>query len=258
MSVSIDLNSVAVQMRAAEIRQRAERVRAEIESARGRRGGTAAVTLVAVTKTFPVEVAAAAMAAGLNDLGESRPQELRDKEPLLGSAARWHFIGPLQRNKVKYVVGRAALIHSLDSWELALAVQERAARQGVVQPVLLQVNIGEEEQKHGFAPAGGDGVGAVAARIAGLEHLRVRGLMTIPPATDAEGARRHFATLAALARELRAGGALPPEARELSMGMSNDFAVAVEEGATLVRVGSALFGPRPAKPPLKPGNPTGT
>lgn len=202
------------------------------------------VTLVAVSKTFPAEAIQEAMAAGQTLFGESRAQELRDKTPLVGEGASWHFIGSLQRNKVKYVVGRVAMVQSVDSLELARELDQRVrATQGgggpSPLPVLIEVHLGGEESKHGVEP---EQVLPLAHEIAKLPGLALRGLMTIPPwQEDPEHARPYFEQLAALAAKGRAEG-LP--LHDLSMGMSHDFEVAIACGATLVRVGTAIFGAR--------------
>jgi len=214
-----------------------ERITRAAESAGRRRGD---VTLVAVSKTFPPEVVSAAIAAGATDLGENRAQELKRKRAVLPRDVRWHFIGHLQSNKVRQVVG-CHLIHSVDRFGLAEAIDRRAAATGVVQDVLLEVNVSGESSKHGIEPPR---VTALAREVGGLEHVRLRGLMTMAPlAADPEAARPVFAEL----RELR--DALIAEWRDawhLSMGMTRDLEVAIEEGATIVRVGEAIFGPRDA------------
>lgn len=219
-------------------------VRERIERAAARRSRSGSdVTLVAISKTFPADVVRAAVAAGVTDLGENRAQELREKVSAVGGQARWHFVGHLQTNKVRYVVGNAALIHSVDRFGLAEAVARRARNMGLVQDVLVEVNVSREAAKQGVDPARAV---ALAEEISSLEGLAVRGLMTMAPLVgDAQETRPYFAELAEL------GGALVrrvPDAVELSMGMSRDFEVAVEEGATIVRVGEAIFGPRPARP----------
>jgi pyridoxal phosphate enzyme (YggS family) len=156
------------------------------------------------------------------------------------AALRWHFIGQMQRNKVKYVVGRAALIHAVDSESLARDIDSQAARRGIVQPVLLAVNLGGEAQKSGVPPARLEGLLAVVARLA---HVTCAGLMTMPPlARTPEDSRPYFRALA----ELRAAMATAERPLpELSMGTTDDFEIALEEGATLVRIGTAIFGARP-------------
>jgi pyridoxal phosphate enzyme (YggS family) len=217
-------------------------VRARIaaaERAAGRAEGE--VRLVAVSKKMTVDDVRAALAVGQVDLGESYGQELRDKRLALADAVpapRWHFIGPLQANKVKYVAGHVALVHSIDSIELL----DELERRGADQAVLVQVNVAGEAQKRGVAPAA---LPALLDHFATLAHVRCEGLMTVPPlADDPAEARPHFAALRAL-RERESSRTRPRvELRELSMGMSHDLEVAVGEGATLVRVGTAIFGLR--------------
>ncbi|HYO61670.1 MAG TPA: YggS family pyridoxal phosphate-dependent enzyme [Actinomycetota bacterium] len=197
------------------------------------------VTLVAVSKTWPAHVLADAVAAGVGVFGENRAQELREKVTALGDAARWHFVGPLQSNKVRHVVGTAELVHSVDRYGLAEAIARRAHTLGIVQDVLIEVNVAGEATKHGVEPAAAV---SLAEEVAALDGIAVRGLMTIPPrARDPEETRPYFRELVAL-RDLVARSV--PGATELSMGMSADFETAIEEGATIVRVGEAIFGPR--------------
>ena len=200
------------------------------------------VRLVAATKSVSVEAIREGLAAGLNILGESRLQEALPKiEALRGESVHWHFIGRLQRRKVRSVVGLFDLIHSVDSLELAQEIDRRAEQSGHRQAVLLEVNIADEATKAGFRP--GELI-ALLPELSRLSHMVVKGLMTIPPPTmDAEGARPYFRRLREMARRL--GQGVPGLSMdELSMGMSNDYVVAVEEGATLVRVGTAIFGTR--------------
>jgi pyridoxal phosphate enzyme (YggS family) len=181
------------------------------------------------------------VACGQVDFGENYAQELRDKSAVVAGAV-WHFIGPLQENKVNMIVGRAASIHTICREKILLAVERRAASLGIVQDVLVQVNTGAEPQKNGLAPAE---LGAFLRLFAGTPHVRCRGLMTLPPFDlDPEAVRPHFVELARLLGEARAQRLGNVELVELSMGMSGDFEVAIAEGATCVRVGSALFGPR--------------
>ena len=203
------------------------------------------VTLLAVSKLQPVDAIRAALRAGLVDFGESRAQELVQKvRALAGEPLRWHFVGRLQRNKVRDVVGTVALIHSVDRLELAADVAARARRLGVVQPVLVQVNAGDDPAKAGVPVA--DAAGLVAA-VCDLDGLRCEGLMTVPALDrDPRGA---FERLRGLRDDLVARH---PTVTHLSMGMSNDFEVAISCGATIVRVGQALFGPRPGTTPASP------
>jgi pyridoxal phosphate enzyme (YggS family) len=220
--------------------ERVAAVRSEIADACERSGRDASeVTLVAVAKTFPVDRVVAIIAAGVPDIGENRAQELKEKATVVGERAVWHFIGPLQTNKVRQVVGVAALIHSVDRYGLGEAIARRARSIGVVQDVLVEVNVGGESSKTGVEP---QRAVALARELSDLEGLRVKGLMAIPPQVeDAEDARAYF-------RDLRGLGAQLSQAIEgadhLSMGMSGDYHIAIEEGATLVRVGRAIFGPR--------------
>jgi pyridoxal phosphate enzyme (YggS family) len=189
----------------------------------------------------------AALGAGHQDFGESYAQELHKKMPIVTSVdhvvPRWHFIGPLQTNKVKLVAGQVALIHSLDSRALLAAIERRMAESGQVQDCLVQVNIVAEPQKRGVAPAE---LPALLDGFAETPHVRCVGLMLIPPlAAGPEAARPHFAALRRLRDGERARERPHVDLRELSMGMSHDFEVAVAEGATLVRVGTAIFGERP-------------
>ncbi len=201
-----------------------------------------AVRLVTVTKTVDAARVREAVAAGARILGENRVQEAREKITELGAIAEWHLIGRLQTNKAKYAVRLFGLIHSVDSLGLARELDRQAARAGKVQDILIEVSIAGEEQKAGAATSEAPGLVREAAK---LGNIRIRGLMTMPPlAEDPEAARPHFRRLRelgeAIARERIPGVSM----EELSMGMSGDFEVAVEEGATLVRVGTAIFGPR--------------
>ncbi|HYH10254.1 MAG TPA: YggS family pyridoxal phosphate-dependent enzyme [Thermoanaerobaculia bacterium] len=188
------------------------------------------VTLVAVSKTFPASDVAHAIAAGMTDVGENKVQEARDKRPSVTGSARWHLIGHLQSNKAKDAVRTFDVIQTVDSIELA----ERIARLAESpKEILLQVNVGREPQKSGVAA---EDVAALAKRIAALPELRLAGLMTIPPAGEAEEMRPYFRELRTMRDDLGL--------RELSMGMTDDFEVAIEEGATIIRVGRAIFGAR--------------
>jgi pyridoxal phosphate enzyme (YggS family) len=224
-----------------DLPERLDAVRLRIAAAAARVGrDAAAVRIVAVTKGHSLAVAREAAGAGLLDLGENRVQEAVAKmDAWSGAPVRWHLIGHLQRNKVKHAVGRFVLIHSLDSARLADAVEAEAAARGLVQDVLVEVNVAGEAQKTGCPPAD---VPALAAHASRLPHLRLRGLMTMAPFTDDAAVQRAaFAGLRQLRSRLTADGY---RLDELSMGMTNDFEAAVEEGATLVRLGTALFGER--------------
>ena len=217
-------------------------VRGRIERAAVAAGRDPAdVRLVAVTKTHPIEVVRAAVALGMEDLGENRVDELVAKHAEVG--ARWHLVGRLQRNKVRDVVGRAQLIHSVDRAALVDAIGRQAELRGIVQDVLVQVNVGEDPAKGGCSLAE---VEELVSYAAGTNGVRVVGLMTVPPlppdgADPAATARPYFRTL----REARDGlQDRHPELQELSMGMSDDLESAVQEDATMIRIGSALFGRR--------------
>lgn len=217
-------------------------VHGRIAAAARRRGAGPSVRLVAVSKRQPVGAIEVALAAGHRDFGENYAQELRDKRLIVGPMrARWHFIGPLQSNKVKYVVG-STLIHTVDRAKIVHAIDKRAVEEGVDQDVLIQVNVSGEASKSGVAP---DEVAALLDQFADLDRVRCRGLMTMPPAGPPEQARPCFVALRKLAERLAKTTRPRVDLVELSMGMSGDFEVAVEEGATLVRVGTAIFGARP-------------
>lgn len=219
----------------AEIREKI----AAAEQKAGRPAGS--VALLAVSKTFPVSDMMHAYADGQRLFGENRLQEAMEKMPAMPADCEWHLIGPLQRNKVRKALERNfALIEAVDSRKLAEAISRIAGELGKTARILLEVNVDGEESKHGFTPKELQEEWAV---LTALPHVEIRGLMCIPAPTETpEGARPAFAALRRLAETLRARGplALP----ELSMGMSHDYAVAVEEGATIVRVGSAIFGKR--------------
>ncbi len=201
-----------------------------------RRELPAGVTLVAVSKTQPASAIREAYAAGQRDFGENYAQEWREKADALADLPdlRWHFIGGLQTNKVKYLAGRVAFVHTVDREELARELSRRFGQKGAVARVFLEVNTGAEASKAGCAPAEAP---ALAAAIRALPALELVGVMAIPPPED--DPRPHFRALRALRDRLGLA--------ELSMGMSSDWRVAIEEGATFVRVGTAIFGARPPK-----------
>ena len=223
---------------AEQIAARLAQVRADVRAAAERSGRSASgITIVAVSKTFDDDAVRAARAAGHLDFGESRAQALTARlavDPPL--RARWHFVGRLQRNKVDQVVGRATLIHSVDRLRLAEAIAAQADKLGVVQRVLVQVNVTGDPAKAGVEP--GDAA-ALVSKVRGLAGVSCQGVMTIP-ALDAEP-REAFRELRELRDDLRSRF---PEVLHVSMGMSADYEIAVEEGATLVRIGTGIFGPR--------------
>jgi len=199
------------------------------------------ITLLAVTKTVDCPRIAEAMAGGLNILGENRVQELLSKYDSL-PAAKWHLIGHLQTNKVKYIIDKVAMIESLDSLSLAEEIDRRAAAAGLVMPVLVQVNIGEDEQKFGLPP---ERAVSFIREAALLKNIKIEGLMTIGPFyAEAERMRPIFAALRELFLLIGKLNILNVCMKYLSMGMSHDYHIAVEEGANVIRVGSALFGSR--------------
>lgn len=228
------------------VRANVAAVRERIARAAARSGRPAdTVTLIAVCKAFPRAYADAAVAAGVADLGENRVQEAREKFAAgRPPGARLHLIGTLQSNKAKLALDLFDVIHSVDRLDLAVLLSRLAGQRGQTIDVLAEANVSGEPTKHGFAPS--DLLAALPALVA-LPHLRWRGLMTIAPlGTPGEAARPFFATLAEL--RLRCQAVAGPAAfTELSMGMTEDFEVAIEEGATMVRIGRAIFGPRPPR-----------
>jgi PLP dependent protein len=222
------------------IQERLAAVRRRIETAAARSGRpSSAVTLVAVSKTMPAAAIREAVSAGVKILGENRVQEAREKIEALPGAVEWHLIGHLQTNKAKLAVGLFDCIHSLDSIRLAQELGRHAEEAGRRLRCLVEVNVGEETQKSGAAAAEVRPLLEAARR---LPQLSIQGLMTIPPfLPDSESVRPFFRRLRDLRDRLESEGWTLPD---LSMGMSHDFEVAIEEGATLVRIGTAIFGSR--------------
>ena len=219
-------------------------IRDRISNAAGRSGrGSADVTLVAVTKAHPIEAVQAALSHGLFDLGENRTEELEWKRAAVEEGrARWHMIGHVQRRKAPRLVGVADLVHSIDSVRLAERLSNAAVEAGKVVSVLVQVNTSGEESKAGFR---GAGLKDEVQRVLNLPGVEIRGLMTMAPLTDDEALlRRTFAGVRMLHEELRAVVGYCGD--HLSMGMTNDFEIAIEEGSTMIRIGTALFGKRMA------------
>ncbi|MDC0674287.1 YggS family pyridoxal phosphate-dependent enzyme [Nannocystis radixulma] len=228
-------------------------VRARIAAAVARRGPGLEPILIGVGKKQPAEAVIAARRAGLGDFGENYAQELVAKAEAVAAAVvppRWHFIGPLQTNKVRKVVGVGALVHTVDRPalvdELAREVARLRAGRGATTPleILVEVNVGDEAQKAGVSAAE---LPALLDLVAARPELRCVGLMAIPPEGEPEQTRPYFARLRELARREAAVARPGVELTHLSMGMSSDFEVAIEEGATMVRVGTAIFGPRPPR-----------
>ena len=224
------------------IRENLERVRETMRLACERSGRNVDdVTLIAVTKYVETARIAQAVAAGVTEIGENRAQEFTEKLTFYKqNHLRAHFIGQLQTNKVKYICGKADLIQSVDREPLLDAICTYAQKHDLVQDILIEVNIGHEAQKGGVLP---EDLDRLAERIAAQNHVRLRGLMCVPPATDKEAVRPYFRTMLQRYERLRtAYPDLPIDT--LSMGMSHDYDAAIEEGATMVRVGTAIFGPR--------------
>lgn len=197
------------------------------------------VQLVAVTKTVPVEKIEQAVNLGINVLGENRVQEALKKQPLLSANLKWHMIGHLQRNKVKDVIGKFDLIHSLDSLPLAMEIHKQCLKKGETANVLIQVNVAGETSKFGIKP---EQLNEFVSNVLELSTIKIKGLMTIAPFTsEPETVRPVFKRLRELKKQLSVMGLVT---EYLSMGMTNDFEVAIEEGANLVRIGSGIFGKR--------------
>lgn len=200
------------------------------------------ITLIAVSKTKPIPMLEEVYQEQIRDFGENKVQELTQKEEVLPKDIRWHMIGHLQRNKIKYIVDKTTLIHSVDSIRLAEAIHKEAQKKGIVADVLLEVNVAEEESKFGFSY---DEVLPALETLKTFTNIRIRGLMTIAPFVEnPEENRSVFASLKQLSVDIAKKNIDNIEVEILSMGMTNDFEVAIEEGATMIRVGTAIFGER--------------
>ena len=225
----IEYNLSVVEERIAAAAKRAGRLREEI-------------TLVAVSKTKPVSAIREAMRCGIRDFGENKVQELTEKYEQIAEPLRWHLIGHLQRNKVKYIIGRTVLIHSVDSFRLAAQIEEEAAKKDCDCDILIEVNVSGEESKFGVAP---ENLTVVVSDIAKLSHVHIRGLMTVAPfVEDPEENRSYFKKMHDLLIDIKSKNIDNVTMEALSMGMSNDYEVAIEEGATIVRIGTSIFGER--------------
>ena len=212
--------------------------RACIRSGRSRND----VTLIVVSKTKPVSMIEEVIGLGPRDFGENKPQELRDKYEVLPKDLRWHMIGNLQRNKVKYVVGRAVMIHSVNSEKLAEEIDKESEKHGLIMPCLVEVNMAHEETKQGIAP---EEAAELIRKISLLNNIRIEGLMTVAPyVADPELNRSCFRALRNLAVDIASENIDNTNMRHLSMGMTGDFEVAIEEGATMIRVGTGILGER--------------
>jgi pyridoxal phosphate enzyme (YggS family) len=225
------------------IKENLASVEKNIEQACSRSGrARSEVTLIAVSKTKPAEMVSEAYEAGARSFGENKPQEIRDKYPVLPQDIAWHMIGHLQRNKIKYIIDKVAMIHSVDSLRLAEAISREAVQHSLVMPVLIEVNVAGEESKDGIRP---DETEDLIRQISTLPGIEVHGLMTIAPFTeDAEQNRIYFRQLKKLSVDIAEKNIDNVYMRHLSMGMTGDYEVAIEEGATMVRVGTGIFGER--------------
>lgn len=200
------------------------------------------VTLIAVSKTKPVELLQEAYDAGVRDFGENKVQEICDKYDRLPSDIRWHMIGHLQRNKVKHIIDKVCMIHSVDSYRLAEEINIHAKKHKLVMPVLIEINIAQEQTKFGVSK---DDAMQLIEEAAHLDSIQIQGLMAVAPYVEnAEENRKYFRELAKLAVDIRAKNIDNVVMRVLSMGMTGDYAVAIEEGAAMVRVGTGIFGER--------------
>lgn len=212
----------------------------EAETRSGRKPGS--VQLIAVSKTKPVPMLRAAYDAGIRDFGENKVQEIVDKYPQLPDDIRWHLIGHLQTNKVKYIVDKVYMIHSVDSFKLAEEISRQAVKKDVVVDVLIEVNVAKEESKFGVMP---EDTEALCRKISELPNVHIRGLMTVAPfVDDAVQNRPVFCALRELLVDIQGKNIDNVCMDYLSMGMSGDYTVAIEEGATFVRVGTSIFGAR--------------
>ena len=225
------------------LKENLDHVEEEIRKACERSGRSREeVTLIAVSKTKPVSMLEEAYGLGVRVFGENKVQELVEKYDALPEDIEWHMIGHLQRNKIKYIIGKAALIHSVDSLRLAEAIDKEAAKQNTAARILIEVNVAREESKFGLMP---EAVPEFVDKVSEFAHLKVEGLMTIAPFVEnPEENRPLFAYLRKLSVDIAKKNAHNTNMSVLSMGMTNDYQVAVEEGATMVRVGTGIFGER--------------
>lgn len=225
------------------IKEQLEEVRERVNAACLRAGrDPKSVTLIAVSKTKPAQAVQEAYEAGARDFGENKVQEILQKQPALPQDIRWHMIGHLQRNKVHQVIGKAVLIHAVDSLRLAEQIEQEAAKQNMDVDVLLEINVAKEESKYGFFLEDAE---EAIRRISALPHVHIRGLMTIAPFVEnPEENRGIFQKLYQFSVDINDKNIDNVTMGVLSMGMSGDFEVAIEEGATMVRVGTSIFGAR--------------
>lgn len=226
------------------LKENLEKVEEKIAKACERAGrAREEVTLIAVSKTKPVEMLQEIYDEGIRDFGENKVQELTEKYEVMPKDMKWHMIGHLQRNKVKYIVDKVTLIHSVDSLRLAETISREAEKKGVTVPILIEVNIAGEETKFGLSSK--EEVISLTEQIAALPNLSVKGLMTVaPPVKDPEENRPFFREIRQLSVDITNKNIDNVSMEILSMGMTNDYTVAIEEGATMVRVGTGIFGAR--------------
>lgn len=225
------------------VKENLEEVNERILSACKRAGrDSRKVTLVAVSKTKPASRIAEAYETGIRDFGENKVQELCEKQKELPEDIRWHMIGHLQRNKIKQIIGKTVLIHSVDSLRLAEQIEEEAMKQNLIADILLEINVAEEESKFGFRLEEAENA---LLKIAGFPHVKIQGLMTIAPFVEnSEENRPVFKKLNKFYVDMQNKNIDNVNMNQLSMGMTGDYEVAIEEGATLVRVGTGIFGTR--------------
>lgn len=225
-----------------EIKKNVSMVEEKIQKACDRVNRENDVKLIAVTKTFPEELLSRCLAIGVTTIGENRAREMRDKYKTFGDQFQWHMIGHLQRNKVKYVIDKATLIHSLDSIRLAKEINKRAKKEDKIMDCLIQINAVDEESKYGFLPKDIDDV---VEEISKLDNIRIVGLMNMAPFfDDPEKTRPGFKKMKEIYDSLKNCDYENINMNYLSMGMSNDYEIAIEEGSNMVRIGSAIFGAR--------------
>lgn len=224
------------------VRENLLRVREQMKDACIRSARGEEVTLIAVSKTKPLELLKEAYDAGVRDFGENRVQEILEKAPRLPSDIRWHMIGHLQKNKVRQIIDKVTLIHSVDSVELAAQIEKEAAKRALTMDILLEVNVAGEASKYGFTA---EEVPEAVRQISNFPHIRMKGLMTIAPFVENPELNRDvFKKLYQLCVDINRKSIDNMSMRVLSMGMTGDYQVAVEEGATMIRVGTGIFGTR--------------
>jgi pyridoxal phosphate enzyme (YggS family) len=228
------------------LKQNVQNFRLRIEKAASRAGRRPdEVTLIAACKSQPITKIESAVSSGITDFGENYAQELLDHATQVSASLRWHFIGHLQRNKVKAILSHVSMIHSLDSLELAAEIEKRAAALGKIQSVLIEINLAGEASKTGVSPEMAE---ALARRLKDFSHVNLQGLMTLPPVGETpEQSRPYFRNLREIRDAWNAKNVYRTPLADLSMGMTQDFETAIEEGATLVRIGTGLFGERVSK-----------